>query len=75
MGHAVEFVFRVALLCFWSGLRPGLSRFKAFSLVFCAAGAWLRVELLPDSASLKIENEEERWTFYRSSVVACGASA
>ena len=48
---------------FWAGLRPGLSRFKAFSPVFCAADAWLRVELLPDSASLKIENEEERWFF------------
>ena len=33
------------------------------SPVFCAAGAWLRVELLPDSTSLKIENEEERWFF------------
>ena len=60
---------------FGAGLRPGLSRFKAFSFVFYAAGAWLCVELLPDSANLKVENEEELGTFYRSSVVACGASA
>ena len=39
------------------------------------ASVLLRVERLSDSASLKIENKEERRAFYRTSVAVCRASA
>ena len=39
------------------------------------ASVLLRVERLSDSASLKIENKEERMAFYRTSAAACAASA
>ena len=41
--------------------------------VFIAA-VLLRVELLPDSASWKIENEEESASFNSNRVVVCGTS-
>ena len=76
MKRSVVVLTTLALFCVEP--RPASAGFKVEmmrGMGLWTASVLLRVERLSDSASLKIENKEERMAFYRTSAAACAASA